>query len=219
MLAGALGRGVSVLAVPYAAGTLDAVVVGDSEEIARRQACGLGPMTDPMVIEACAGLPLGHPVVADAVDPIARVALDGAAVGVVEVIDGCYVRLWRPAVEVIAVSASCRPRSWLPSLNHLSTGVGLADRYLLVEGPSASQPLIGRAKRLGVGVVTVSEGVPTIVTRPAGHPPRPGSRRWAFLEAAYAGVGSPLTGAWTRSEEPSEAQRPRRSDAPASPRH
>jgi hypothetical protein len=207
-----------VLDVPHVAGTLDAVVIRQAAEIDRRARFGLGAITDPMVIEACADLPVGMPVPADQLDPIARVALDGCPPGIVEVVDGSYVRLWRPAVDVTAVSSSCGPRSWLSALGQLSTGVGLADRYLLVEGPTAPRSLIARAQRVGAGVVAVGDGDATIVCRPSGHPLRPGVRRWAFLEAAYELLMQQLTGSSTRPEEPSAARRGRQSGSPASPR-
>jgi len=116
------------------------------------------------------------------------------------------------------VLISCRPRSWLPALEQLSRGVGLADRYPLVEGPTVPRSLIARAQRLGVGVVTVCDGDTTIVSRPSGHPLRPGPRRWTFLEAAYELRAQQLTGSSTRPEEPSATGRGHRSSSPASQR-
>jgi hypothetical protein len=206
-----------VLRVPQRAGALDAVVVSQEDEIERRRTHGLGAITDPMVIEACTALPLGLPVPVGQVDPISRVVLDACPPGVVDVVDGSYIRLWRPAVEAVSVSLFCRATSWRPALGLLSTGVGLADRNLLVEGRAVPGALIDRAERLRIGVVAVTDGRLDVVCRPVDHPLRPGSRRWAFLEAAYERQAS-ITGSSPRRAAPSEVGTRRPSGAQASRR-
>jgi hypothetical protein len=218
-LAEDLGGGQPVLGVRHAGAALDVIAIVDAEEISRRRAFGLGPVTDPLIVEACADLPLGLPVPMCRLDPFACLVLDGSPPGLVQTVGNSIIRLWRPAVDVVAVTVSCSPRRWLSSLGRVSTAVGLGDRYVLVGGSPVPSALLSRADRLGVGVVQASTGeFPTILARPAPRSLRPGAERWAFLEAAYAALVMSLRGSSPKPAVLGEARTARPSVVPTSQR-
>jgi hypothetical protein len=186
LLATGLGLpAVPVLDVAHAGGLVDVLAVVDAAEHERRRAFGLTAVTDRLLLEALALLPAGVPFPADVVDPLQRVVLDGAARGVVEVVDDCYVRGWRPPCELAAAIVFAPTALWLGALELISTTVGLADRYIVVRA-RPSPALLERATKVGVGVVW-DEGSDQsrIVTRPRRRPRRLGVRRWTLQERVY----------------------------------
>lgn len=211
-------HGHPVLGVPHAGGTLDVLTTIDTEEVERRSRHGLGAVCDGLVLEALASLPLETPVPAVLIDPLRRMAIDGGPAGLVEIGGDCYLRRWRPACEATATFTFAVPTGWLRALELVSTTVGLADRYLMLQStPPAS--LLERAARVGVGVVQCTgPGDADLLAPPASRARRLGVRRWAFLEGVY-GRWLALTEAETRPSGLREDRRSRPSVPPASQRH
>ncbi len=209
-----------VLGVRHAGSRLDVLVRSDDREIERRRSHRLGPVVDAALLEALAQLPLGEPIPAATIDPMHRLMLDGAPAGVVDTTDGSYTRMWRPAVEVVAVCALATTRRWLPALEGVSTAVGVADRYLVLDAHPGSEALPARALRVGVGVAVLTDGDRAeIVVQPWARARRLGPRRWRFLEAAYSASLGTVRGSPT-SHAGLAADRTRRpSDPPGSLRH
>jgi len=206
-----------VLGVPHAGGRLDVLTTTDMQEVERRSCHGLGAVGDSLVLEALASLPLDTPVPAMLIDPLRRMAIDGGPAGLVEIADDCYLRRWRPACEATATFSFAAPRGWLRPLELVSTTVGLADRYLVLQS-SPSAALLERAARVGVGVVQCSgPGDAALLAPPASRARRLGVRRWSFLEGVY-GRWLALTEGETRPSGPREDRRSRPSIPPASQR-
>jgi hypothetical protein len=193
----ALGFGGQVAAgLEFAGVRVDAVVQPDTQELARRAMAGLGVLDDHYhLVEALAALPLGKPVPWADLDLRSRLELDVAPPGVVQATSTHVERLWRPAVHVVGVLAVTS--DWRQGINR----VGLLGRHApggiaLLRPPRLTGPLLARAGRFGLGVVTLDEHGRWELLRPATpiHRIDPGARHWRFLEAALA--------AWRRTSAP-----------------
>jgi hypothetical protein len=187
--------------VQFANKQVTAIVQVDEAELERRAQAGLGPVLDYRLVEALAGLPLSLPVSWEEIDPIVWAVLDSAPPGVLRATSARVERLLRPAVRVTGVLTSTR--DWRTGVNTVGILAGHARPGLVLPyRPRDAEPILARAGRFGIGVVSrdrQGEWRLLLAARRARQTDL-GPRHWRFLETVYA--------TWRRARELSDPLEP-----------
>jgi hypothetical protein len=173
--------------VQFANKQVTAITQVDEAELARRAQVGLGPVLNYRLVEALASLPLGWPVSWEEIDPIVRAVLDCAPPGVLRATPAQVERLLRPAVRVTGILTSTR--DWRTGINTVGILAGHARPGLILPYcPRNAEPILARAGRFGIGVVSRDRqgGWQLLLAARHGRQTDLGPRHWRFLETVYA---------------------------------
>jgi hypothetical protein len=173
--------------VQFANKQVIAIARVDEAELTRRAQAGLGPVLDYRLVEALASLPLGLPVSWEEIDPIVRAVLDCAPPGVLRATPAQVERLVRPAVRVTGVLTVTR--DWRTGVNTVGILAGHAlPGLVLPYRPRDTEPILARASRFGIGVVSRDrqEGWHLLLAARRARRADLGPRHWRFLETVYA---------------------------------
>lgn len=163
---------------------LTAEVLLAEEEVARRKAAGIPPVTDLTVLTLLSAMPQGEPVWVNATS---RSRLARLPAGVVELSDSWAVRLLQPPLECLHARV---PGRWRRGLAQATQLAPFSERSLVLEAwPPRTAPVVVAAECAlwGVGLVdpdgeVVSEAAPF---RPKLFSPF----RWLFAERLLAASG------------------------------
>jgi hypothetical protein len=173
--------------VQFANKQVTAIAQVDEAELERRARAGLGPVLDYRLVEALAGLPLDSPVPWEEIDPIVRAVLDCAPSGVLRATPVQVERLLRPALRVTGILTSTR--EWRTGVNTVGILAGHARPGLVLPyRPRDAEPILARAGRFGIGVVSRDRQGGWQLLLAARHARQAdlGPRHWRFLETVYA---------------------------------
>ncbi len=172
--------------VRFASVSVTAVARIDRAEVQRRQAVGLGAVTDHELSQVLAQLPLDWPVPCADLDPVTLRILAAAPAGIVELTATSVTRRWRPALTVTGVLLTSR--DWQAGLRNVSLFAPDAPRgVLLTRPPHNVEAVTNRAREREIGVIS-ADPVETwrMLVEPRHEPAyAPGPRHWRFLETTY----------------------------------
>lgn len=154
----------------------------DESEALRRQAVGLGAVTDRPLLEALAGLPLGHPVRWETLDPLDQVQFDGAPTGCIEASPSTVTRWYTPVLNPQMFVAAA---DGLRSVEQISLFAADGRRLLVGERPLPPRAA-SRARQLGIGIALRTDRGLELLEAPSGRFVRPGARRWFVQERLWA---------------------------------
>jgi hypothetical protein len=172
--------------VRFASVSVTAVARVDRAEVQRRQAVGLGAITDHELTQVLAQLPLDWPIPCVELDPVTLRTLAGAPEGIVELTARSVTRRWRPALTVTGVLLTSR--DWQAALRNVSLFAPDAPRGVILTSPPRNlEPVVSRARELDIGVIAADlSGTWRTLAEPRHDPAyAPGPRHWRFLETTY----------------------------------
>lgn len=157
----------------------------DDEEHARRSRLDIGAVTSTALLHGLWLLPSGVTVPMDEVPDHKRSRLESAR-HLVEVVDGCFERLYSPAgaVRIVAFGGTRTSRS----VQRAARFTPILQRFALCEGPARpSSNVLQAARAWGVGLVQYADGSATVlVTPPVAELGVPAVYRWWIAELAYS---------------------------------
>jgi hypothetical protein len=153
----------------------DALVVIDVDEHRRRQASGLGAVTDLALLDSLTGLPHQLPVAEAALGPRDRRRLVWAPAGAVDRDDAGLVRRMVPAADVRLVIVGAGP--WAAFAKFAPATI------TLTREPDAEQLL--QASFYGIGISSAGSLQGQVFLEPVAPAPSFSPSRWLFREQAY----------------------------------
>lgn len=157
----------------------------NDDEHARRSALDLGAVTSTALLHGLWLLPSGVPVPMDEVPDHKRGRLESAR-HLVEVVDGCFERLYSPAgaVRMVAFGGTRTSRS----VQLAARFTPIVQRFALCEGLAPpSSNVLRSAQAWGVGLVQYAGGsARVLVAPPVAELGVPAVYRWWIAELAYS---------------------------------
>ena len=174
----------SVEQVPFSSSRASSAQVRvrvDLHEHERRDAGGLGAVTNQRLLDALMSLPMGLGVSVDAVDEDSRQVVRRAPAGVVDEVDGEFVRLARRPVVIESVLATAR--SWRAAQASISCFAAHCERTVRLPLVEVDPLLRVEAEHLGVGIESI-DGELLVEPRPF-VARRFTSYGWWFTEVLY----------------------------------
>jgi hypothetical protein len=168
--------------------TVGVAYLPDLTEISRRQAVGLGAITQMDLLDALMGLPAGLPVAVDDLSVRERRLLRGAPEGVVDIVGGrCTRRAVAPVSAQFVVVAS---RTWKEGLRSAGQFAPFCSRAMLLRSiPDDLENARMQASFFGIGIcVFTGRGLQMLVDPQSYVRQRHSCGRWWFSEELYGQV-------------------------------
>lgn len=173
---------VVVRCLSWAGVRFDAVVEPLIHEVRRREASGLGAVTDMTTLDALSTLPIGMEVAWQGLDPVVAAYLGGLADGIVARSRTGVTRVLEPPLELVCLVQ--RAAHWR-AIGRIGLFAGCAPTALIVNRvPREVEQAIDCANRAGVGLYVASHGSLTRLVTPTSRIQLT-TRRTRLVEVIY----------------------------------